>query len=382
MKRRFSALICALLAMLWLTAPFSGSTARAEGEVATSARAHILLEATTGRVMSARNEAEKLPMASTTKIMTCLLACERGRMEDVVTVGPESVGLDGTSVYLRENETITLKELCMGLMLSSGNDAAMAIAVHLGGSQEGFAALMNERAKQIGANDTNFVTPNGLPAEGHYTTAHDLALIAAEAMRNELFCEIVGTQSMTLEGDEDSPTRYLRSKNKILYNYEGGNGVKTGYTKAAGKCLVAGAKRGGMQLIAVVLNDYDMFADCMKLLDYGFENYEWTDVTGERRLEDALEIKNGIKSTADVKLDEEIYLPLSKNDSKIKINYKLQNGINAPVREGDEVGSAQYILNGEVLRQTPIFAAESVEENTYSYRLERILRAWLGIGKA
>lgn len=368
--------------MLWLTAPFSGSTARAEGEVATSARAHILLEATTGRVMSAHNEAEKLPMASTTKIMTCLLACERGRMEDVVTVGPESVGLDGTSVYLRENETITLKELCLGLMLSSGNDAAMAIAVHLGGSQEGFAALMNERARQIGAFDTNFVTPNGLPAEGHYTTAHDLALIAAEAMQNELFCEIVGTQTMTLEGDEDSPTRYLRSKNKILYNYEGGNGVKTGYTKAAGKCLVAGAKRGGMQLIAVVLNDYDMFADCMRLLDYGFENYEWTDVTGEKRLDDALAVKNGIKSTADVKLDGEIYLPLSKNDSKIEINYKLHNGINAPVREGDEVGSAQYILNGEVLRQTPIFAAESVEENTYSYRLERILRAWLGIGKA
>ena len=137
-----------------------------------------------------------------------------------------------------------------------------------------------------------------------------------------------------------------------------------------------------MQLIAVVLNDYDMFADCMRLLDYGFENYEWTDVTGEKRLDDALAVNNGIKSTADVKLDGEIYLPLSKNDSKIEINYKLHNGINAPVHEGDEVGSAQYILNGEVLRQTPIFAAESVEENTYSYRLERILRAWLGIGKA
>lgn len=380
LRRRLNAAILVFALILTLV-PFSGSAAGAKNAVNTSARAHVLLEATSGRVMSEHNSSEKLPMASTTKIMTCLLACERGNMDDVVTVGAESVGLDGTSIYLRQGETITLRELCYGLMLCSGNDAAMAIAVHLGGSQEGFAKLMNERARQIGAYNTNFVTPNGLPAEGHYTTAMDLALIAAQAMQNELFKEIVGTSSMTLEADEDSPVRYLKSKNKILYNYDGGNGVKTGYTKAAGKCLVAGASRDGMQLIAVVLNDYSMFPDCMSLLDYGFENYKWTDVTGQTLLHDALTVENGLKYATDAVIKDEIYLPLNENDSKIKINYRLQNGVNAPISRGDVVGSAQYSLNGEVLREVPIYAAEDVGENTYRYWLERVLTDWLGAGR-
>ena len=175
--------------------------------------------------------------------------------------------------------------------------------------------------------------------------------------------------------------RYLKSKNKILYNYDGGNGVKTGYTKAAGKCLVAGASRGGMQLIAVVLNDYSMFPDCMSLLDYGFENYKWTDVTGQTLLHDALTVENGLKYTTDAVIMNEIYLPLNKNDSKIKIKYRLQNGVNAPISRGDVVGSAQYSLDGEILREIPIYAAEDVWKNTYRYWLERVLTDWLGAGR-
>ncbi|MFR9208415.1 MAG: D-alanyl-D-alanine carboxypeptidase family protein, partial [Lachnospiraceae bacterium] len=172
--------------------------------------------------------------------------------------------------------------------------------------------------------------------------------------------------------------RYLKSKNKILYQYDGGNGVKTGYTKAAGKCLVAGAKRDGMQLIAVVLNDYDMFNDCKKLLDYGFANYKWTDVTGNKYFENKVKIINGLEGTADVEQMEDIYLPLSKEDSKIEKKYEIYEGINAPVEKGARVGTAKYILNGEVVKKVPLYLAQSVEENTWSYWLGRILQDWLG----
>ena len=378
MRRKITAVLCAFIIAVML---FTGSAASAAGEVGTSAKAYMLMEATSGRILAEYNSNEKLPMASTTKIMTCLLACELGNMDEMVTVGPESVGLDGTSVYLREGETISLKELCYGLMLNSGNDAAMAIAVHLGGSQEGFAKMMNERARELGAENTNFVTPNGLPHDDHYTTAKDLALIGSAAMCNDLFREIVGTSSMNLPADDDSPARYLKSKNKILYNYDGGNGVKTGYTKAAGKCLVAGAERGGMQLIAVVLNDYDMFNDCMKLLDYGFNNYTWTDVTGEKLLKDRLVVDNSIENVADVKIEEDIYLPLLEKDSKIIINYNIKKGLCAPLLKGAEVGTAEYLLDGTLLRETPLYLAEDITENTLSYWVSRVMEDWLGCGK-
>ena len=266
-------------------------------------------------------------------------------MEDVVTVGPESVGLDGTSVYLRENETITLKELCLGLMLSSGNDAAMAIAVHLGGSQEGFAALMNERARQIGALDTNFVTPNGLPAEGHYTTAHDLALIAAEAMQNELFCEIVGTQTMTLEGDEDSPTRYLRSKNKILYNYEGGNGVKTGYTKAAGRCLVSAARQDGVTLVCVTLNDPNDWADHQALYEAGFARGTVWMQQGETL---SLPLVGGAADTVTVAAKETLK---TYDSGEAALRVLAEPFYYAPVEEGAVLGTAE-LWQGDTLLGT------------------------------
>lgn len=379
MRRKLISVISASIFTVMVL--FTGSTAHAQKEVNTSAKAYMLMEAASRRVLSEYNSNIKLPMASTTKILTCLLACELGNMDEVVTVGPESVGLDGTSIYLKEGEKITLRELCYGLMLNSGNDAAMAIAMHIGGSQEGFAKLMNERAREAGADDSNFVTPNGLPHDEHYTTANDLALIACEAMNNELFSRIVSTPSKTLEEDEDSPRRYLKSKNKILYNYDGGNGVKTGYTRAAGKCLVAGAKRDGMQLIAVVLNDYNMFNDCMRLLDYGFLNYEWTDVTGDKLIKDYLIIDNAVENVADVELREDIYLPLNQNDSKIDVEYEALTGIKAPMLKGDVVGTAKYILNGEELRNTPLYLAEDVAENTISYWVTQLLKDWLGIRK-
>lgn len=229
---RWKRWVCSLSLILFIIACTISGSAYALPDI--HAQAYALVEASTGRILLESNAAEHLPMASTTKIMTCILAIENGNLDTIVQVPDEAVSIEGSSIYLQYGETISLRDLLYGLMLASGNDAAVTIAIHIAGSVEAFAEMMNQKAVEIGAADTHFVTPNGLPDENHYTTARDLALISAYAMQNEVFRQIVGTSSMNLAQDDDSPARYLRSKNKMLYQYDGGNGIKTGYTRAAG----------------------------------------------------------------------------------------------------------------------------------------------------
>ena len=352
-------------------------TAQAAPQV--GAQAYALLEASTGRVLLEHNADAELPMASTTKIMTCIVAIEEGDLDAVVEVPDEAVGVEGSSMYLQRGETLTLRDLLYGLMLASGNDAAVTIAVHIAGSVENFAAKMNEKAVEFGAVHTHFVTPNGLPAEGHYTTAHDLAKISAYAMGNETFREIVGTSSKNLPQDDDSPARYLRSKNKMLYQYEGGNGVKTGYTKAAGKCLSAGAARGGMQLVAVVLNDGDMFSDCYALLDYGFSEYSMQRVAQAGEPLGSLQVQGGVEDRVEIAINDEIALPLRAEEYKIierKVN--IVSEIQAPVRRGTVVGTIEFRLGEELCASGEIVATQDVAENTYEYNLSKILEQWIG----
>lgn len=348
---------------------------------AVNAKAYVLMEASTGRVLLENNRDAKLPMASTTKIMTCLLAVENGNMEDIVTIPKEAVGLEGTSIYLREGEQVAFSDLVYGLMLASGNDAAAAIAIHIAGSIEGFAQMMNEKARQIGAVNSNFVTPNGLPDDNHYTTAYDLALISSYAMQNEKFCEIVGTTKKDLPEDDDSPARYLRSKNKILYQYEGGNGIKTGFTKAAGKCLSAGAKRDSMQLVAVVLNDYDMFIDCMALLDYGFEHYAMRQVAEAGKSYGEIPVENGIEGSVSTALCENIYLPLTEEEvNMVEEKVNMSSSLIAPVQEGEVVGKAEFSF-GEITAKSDIVTISSAREKTYEFYLFQVLEHWLGLEK-
>ena len=236
-----------------------------------SAKGAVLIESRTGKVLYAKNAHEKLPMASTTKIMTALLAIENGNLNDIVETDASAYGTEGSSIYLDYEEKISLKDLLYGLMLSSGNDAAVAIAVHIGKGTNKFAEMMNARAKSIGALNTNFVTPNGLHDENHYTTAYDLARITAVAMKSPVFREIVSTQYYRAE--TGAKPRTFKNKNKILWEYDGGSGVKTGYTKIAGKCLVFSAERNGMEVIGVVLNCPGMFDDAKAMMNYAFENY-------------------------------------------------------------------------------------------------------------
>jgi len=273
---------------------------------------------------------------------------------------------------------VTVHELLLGLMIASGNDAAAALAYHIAGSIEDFAAMMNAKARVIGAVNSNFVNPNGLPDENHYTTAEDLCKIAAYCMGNETFREIVATTSVDLPQDDDSPARYLRSKNKLLWQFEGGNGVKTGYTKAAGKCLVAGAERDGMQLVAVLLNDYSMWEDSKTLLSRGFEEYSMCSVMEKGREMGEIKVEEGIEESIKVCAAGDVSLPLKPEEYKmITYDIVLPKSIAAPVKAGQEVGRADILLNGEKLAETALVAAQSVEENSYEYNLEKVIRSFV-----
>ena len=240
-----------------------------EGAVATAAAADIVMEQS-GYVLSAGNAHTRMGMASTTKIMTALLAIERLDPETVVTVPKEAVGIEGSSIYLTEGEQITVSDLLYGLMLESGNDAATALAIAAGGTVEDFVRLMNERAAELGLEDTHFSNPHGLSADDHYTTAYDLARLTCAALENETFASIVSCKTKTISDGR----RYLSNHNRLLRSYEGCIGVKTGYTLATGRTLVTAAERDGLTLVAVTLNDRSDWADHTRLLDYGFAHYE------------------------------------------------------------------------------------------------------------
>lgn len=229
---------------------------------------YAVLDVKTGDVILSYNENTRLPMASTTKIMTALLAVENCNLDEIVTVDQRSIGVEGSSVYLRLGERLTLRELLYCMMLRSGNDSATAIALHIANSVDEFAEMMNIRAESMGLTNTHFTNPHGLHDENHYTTAKELGLIACTAMKNNDFREIVGTKKITVGKGESQRT--LLNKNKMLSLYNGATGIKTGYTKKSGRCLVSAAERDGKKLVCVVLNVGDTYGVSIKLLNEAF----------------------------------------------------------------------------------------------------------------
>lgn len=237
--------------------------------------AEIAMELNTGRALYQKNAQRKLPMASTTKIMTALIVAEDCNLDQEVIAPEQSIGIEGSSIYLKSGEVLSIRDLLYGLMLRSGNDAAVALAIIHSGSIEQFVNVMNSRAEEIGALNTHFINPNGLPAENHYTTAEDLCNIAREAMKNEIFAQVVKT--IDYHGDY----RNFSNKNKLLYSFEGANGVKTGYTDKAGRCLVSSAERGGMDVVCVVLNCYDMYERSSQILSECFNAFSLENISSE-----------------------------------------------------------------------------------------------------
>lgn len=370
MKKRMvaAAMICLVLAL---------ATPRALAAPQNSAQAAALLEQSTGRVLWQSGGETELPMASTTKVMTTLCVLDNADLSDTVTVDSRMVGVEGSSIYLEEGEELTVEQLLLGLMLRSGNDAATALALHTAGSIEAFADLMNNTAKDLGLEHTHFVNPHGLPASDHYTTAIELGKITCAAYEYPAFRRIVSTKRAVIPWKGHDYDRAMLNKNKILSLYEGGNGVKTGFTKAAGRCLVSGAEREGMQLVCVVLNAPDMWNDSMRILDYGFENFSMQEVVSD--LEPVAQLPCAfLEEGVPVLPARSVSLPL-KAGEEAWVRLELPENISNAVARGEELGYAIIGVQEEELAKVPLVAGETVQEPQafgYPQSLKRVLEHW------
>lgn len=337
-KKKFPILIIIIVISIFTTG-FTYPSPSADGAV--------LIESKTGRVLYSLNQHLKRPMASTTKIMTALLAIENGELDSIVKISPNAVGVEGSSIYLKEGEEISLRDLIYGLMLRSGNDAAIAIAEYISGSEEEFVKLMNKRAKEIGAINTNFTNPHGLHNPNHYSTAYDMALITREAMKLDFFKEVVKTKNWIANREIN---QFFSNKNNVLWKYKGGDGVKIGYTKASGRCLVASATRDNVQLIAVVLNDGNWFNDCYRMLDYGFEHYRPSLLLSKGQFLKKVQIHNGNREYLNILSDEDVIIPLKEEErERIKIIVDIDNHLKAPIVIGQNLGEVKFYLDGELI---------------------------------
>ena len=339
-----------------------------------AASSAIVMDFASGRILYEKNAYVRRSIASTTKIMTAIVAIENGNFEDDVVISKRSAAIGGSTVGLKQGRTYKLKDLMYAMMLRSGNDAAIAIAEHIGGSVEAFAQMMNRKAAEIGALNTNFVTPHGLDDPQHYSTAYDLALITQYALKNPIFAEIVATKSSTFEG------RGINNTNEMLSLYPGTDGVKTGYTGQAGRCLVTSVSQNGNRYISVVLNcasRTQRAANSKSILDYSFANYKNYDYLFEGQQVAELKLHKGIKGKLNVYAGSTITLPLKEDErERIKVNVDIPNTVEAPIRADSKVGSIKYELDGQILAKSDIFAKDNINRKDFYFYFRKIFVSW------
>lgn len=314
----------------------------------TSAQSAILINADTFSVIYSKNSEQRLPMASTTKIMTGLLLAEENLDSKIVTTTKEMVHVEGSSMGLKVGDTVSYEDLLYGIMLPSGNDAANTAAIAISGSVEKFAQKMNVKASELGLHNTNFVTPSGLDAEDHFTTAYDLSVLTAYALRNKKFAEVAATKSRTVTISEKKVT--LTNHNKLLKMYDGVIGVKTGYTSRSGRCLVSAAKKGNTTLIAVTLNDKNDWDDHIKMLNFGFENTEDTLIFPKSNIK--LPILSSKETYVELNF-EPLDIGVSKNDN-ITYEVFMPKVVTAPIESGEILGYTEFYSNGRLVAQKDI----------------------------
>nr|WP_325301662.1 D-alanyl-D-alanine carboxypeptidase family protein [uncultured Dysosmobacter sp.] len=331
MSRRTAAVLAALILL--------GTAVPRAAAVSTSAASAILMDADSGRVLYAQNADAKMLIASTTKIMTALVAIREGTLSDTVRVSSAAAGTEGSSMYLRAGEELTLETLLYGLMLCSGNDAAVAIAEHVGGSVAAFAKKMNETARELGMDNSSFANPNGLDAEGHYSTARDMARLACAAMENETLARIVSTRSVTIGG------RTMTNHNKLLGYLDSCVGLKTGYTRAAGRTLVSCAQRNGQRLVAVTLQDGNDWADHQALYEYGFSAYPARRAATLGRVLEWAEVEDGLSKTVPLVAADSFAWPVGQGET-LETEIRLDRPLRAPLAAGSRVGEAVFTLDG------------------------------------
>lgn len=346
MKRFIAGMAAALLAAV-LVFPFKAE--------AVSAQRAIVMDAQTGRVMYEKRSDERALIASTTKIMTALVICEQCNVLDRVRIPEEAVGIEGSSMYLQKGEILTVQELLYGLMLHSGNDAAVALAIYCAGTVEGFAQLMNDKAHRLGLTGTHFENPNGLDSPNHYSTARDMATLAAYAMENPIFSKIVSTKSVKI-GD-----RYLTNHNKLLWRLEGADGVKTGFTKAAGRILVSSAMRSGRRLVAVTMNAPDDWNDHTSLLNNGFLRYQQKQIVFQGDVLGTVEVAGGEAGAVELVASEDFIYPLA-DDENVTVVIPLPGFVYAPVVNGQDAGVAYICVGDDMVGKVSVKYGNTVEQ--------------------
>ena len=346
MNRRF---LCCTLAALCLYSIFPCRILAME----TSAASAILMDADSGRVLYERNADRKMLIASTTKILTALVAIEESNLHDSVKVSREAAYTEGSAMYLTEGETLTLETLLYGVLLCSGNDAAVAVAQHVGGSVKGFVALMNEKARELGMEHSSFANPNGLDDEQHYSTARDMAKLARAALENETLMRIASTRSVTIGG------RAMTNHNKLLHYVDGCLGLKTGYTKAAGRTLVSCAEKNGQRLIAVTLQDGNDWADHQALYEYGFSAYPARTCAVRGQALTQASVSGGVSPTVPLIAGAGFCYPAAETE-RLTTRICLDGPLWAPVPAGKTVGAAVFCLNGTEIGRVPLVAGRTV----------------------
>lgn len=365
MKRFAAAAVAALLLI-------PAVSVKASGPPELSAASAILMDAESGRVLFEQNANEERAIASITKLMTALVAAESGHdAAEEVTIRPEWTGVEGSSIYLRAGETVTLETLLYGLLLNSGNDAAVAVAAHCAGSVEDFVEQMNQCAVRLGMEHTHFSNPNGLSEDGHYSTAYDMALLARACSKNEVVAGIAATKSITLG------TRTFTNHNKLLWRYEGCTGMKTGYTEAAGRTLVSSAERNGQTLIVVTLNAPNDWSDHASLFDYGFETFPRQVLCTANKVFRQVPVQGSLTRLVPAVTARTLHFPLTVQE-QVRAKVTLAYPVDAPVEKGTVLGKLSFYLDEMLIGETELHAGrtvyrQTVAPQTFLERLQELL---------
>lgn len=346
----------------------------------------IIIDANTSRVLWGRNEHTPLANASTTKIMTAIVALENGNLNDIVRVSSNAAATPEVKMYLKTGEEIKLEYLIYALMLQSSNDAAVAIAEHIAGDVKTFCNMMTQRAKELGAKNTVFETPNGLDKGEHHSTAYDMALIAKHALSIKKFVEISNTPAIRAESNVKPYD--IVNKNRLLREFEGANGVKTGFTGKAGHCFVGAAKRDNMQLITVVLGSgwgnkgkEQKWIDTKQLLNYGFNNYKYEVLVEKGKKAGSITVDRSKTEEIEVNFKDGCILPINKEEKdKVNIAVEVPTVLRAPVEANQEIGVAKVYLDKDLFAEIPILTKEGAERHDLKTSLERVINNWLELG--
>lgn len=358
----FRKFLIILLVLFILSTSYSNLEVQAE-EISVSANSSVLINADTFEILYSKNAHKRMPMASTTKLMTALLLAEQKTPYKLITTTKEMVTVEGSSMGLKVGDTVSHYDLLVGMMLPSGNDAANTAAISVAGSVSKFAVLMNERAKKLGMINTNFVTPSGLDDEDHYSTAYDMSLLAVAVLNNPVLKEIVSNESMAVEFGNPPYKRRLYNHNKLLNKYEYCIGLKTGFTKKSGRCLVSAARKNDCTVVAVTLNAPDDWNDHIELLDYGLSSIKSSDLTYDLA-DDTLPVVGAFESRIRIGVERYTIGCTETTESNMTVKLDLLPFVYAPVTSGQKVGYISYYCNGILINKSSVYSLADV--NVYS----------------